>query len=238
MNRWIVTALAALSVTVLSAPGCGSTGVGDPCTPDEEYDPTFQGFSVDAVSAETKSYQCLSRLCLVNHFQGRVTCPYGQTAQGVGPMVAVNTAPADPNAPYGCAIPGSVPTSSGYAVADQITASNVSVAGFSKGAVPPQLTGTGAADRTANKAVYCSCRCANVDGNTNDNATYCTCPENYTCTPLVSSIGTGAGDTDANLSGSYCVLNNTGYDPALSTNVTCDASVTSSSEPGYCPAQF
>ena len=58
--------------------GCPAQGVGDPCIPEDEYSPTFSGFSVSEVSTESRSFQCQSRLCLVNHFQGRVSCPYGQ----------------------------------------------------------------------------------------------------------------------------------------------------------------
>jgi hypothetical protein len=230
MTRWIITAIALGAITALSsAPGCAATGVGDPCTPDEEYDPTFQGFSVDDVSTESKSYVCLTRLCLVNHFQGRVTCPYGQTAAGMGP-----TGPKGSNADMvssdkGCTIPGGTPG------VNTVTATNVSVAGFAAGAVPAQVTGTLAGDRTANKTVYCSCRCANLDGNTNDGANYCACPDNYTCTPLVTTIGGG----DSGLTGSYCVLNGTTYAAATTnTATTCQATETESSAAGYCPLQY
>ena len=218
------------------------------CTPDEEYDPTFQGFSIQDVSVESKSYVCLSRLCLVNHFQGRVTCPYGQTAPNMGPT---GPAGAAVNSQYGCGIPGTVPNTNasngalGYASSAQVTASNVTVAGCSAGQVPAQAVGTGgssASNRTANQAVYCSCRCENVQGNTNDGDVYCTCPENYTCTQLVTSIGAG----DTGLTGGYCILNGTAYNPALSTATTCppggagqcDPTVTDSSLTGYCPAQY
>jgi hypothetical protein len=60
--------------------GCPAEGVGDPCVPEDEYSPTFSGFSVAEVNTEQRSFQCQSRLCLVNHFQGRVSCPYGQTS--------------------------------------------------------------------------------------------------------------------------------------------------------------
>ncbi|HVY30914.1 MAG TPA: hypothetical protein VHB79_30350 [Polyangiaceae bacterium] len=59
-------------------PGCPAQGIGDPCVPEDEYQPTFSGFSVNEVNTESRSFQCQSRLCLVNHFQGRVSCPYGQ----------------------------------------------------------------------------------------------------------------------------------------------------------------
>jgi len=58
---------------------CQSGGVGDPCTPEWEYEPTFDGFDVREVYLESASFECESRVCLINHFQGRVSCPWGQT---------------------------------------------------------------------------------------------------------------------------------------------------------------
>lgn len=60
------------------AGACETGGVGDPCVPEDEYSTDFAGFSVDEVDVESRSLQCETRLCLVNHFQGRVSCPYGQ----------------------------------------------------------------------------------------------------------------------------------------------------------------
>ena len=57
---------------------CQGGGVGDPCTPEDEYDPQFGGFKVTEENIESRSFQCQSRICLVNHFQGRVSCPLGQ----------------------------------------------------------------------------------------------------------------------------------------------------------------
>jgi hypothetical protein len=70
------------AVLLAFVPGCPAEGVGDPCIPEDEYSPTFSGFAVTEVSTESRSFQCESRLCLVNHFQGRVSCPYGQAASG------------------------------------------------------------------------------------------------------------------------------------------------------------
>lgn len=64
--------------------GCDNDAVGDPCVPEEEYTTTFSGFSVEEVNTESRSFQCQTRLCLVNHFQGRVSCPYGQTQDQAG----------------------------------------------------------------------------------------------------------------------------------------------------------
>src|SRR5689334_4628101 len=87
MTRSILAALAAaVAVTVISGTGCNSTGVGDPCVPEAEYDPSFLGFDYKEVNVESKSFQCQTRLCLANHFQGRVTCPYGQDPTAMAPF--------------------------------------------------------------------------------------------------------------------------------------------------------
>ncbi len=58
--------------------GCPSGGVGDPCTPEDEFRENFAGFDLTEANIESRSFQCQTRLCLVNHFQGRVSCPEGQ----------------------------------------------------------------------------------------------------------------------------------------------------------------
>jgi hypothetical protein len=87
--RWRV----ALAASWLAAQGCQSGGVGDPCVPEDEYQQYFSGYELGEVDTETRSFQCETRVCLVNHFQGRVSCPYGQTLEG--------------GAPARCHIPGS-----------------------------------------------------------------------------------------------------------------------------------
>jgi hypothetical protein len=83
MTRSILCGLLALiSVGALGVVpiACQSGGVGDPCTPEAEYDTTFAGFKVGQDFIESRSFQCSTRVCLVNHFQGRVSCPFGQPA--------------------------------------------------------------------------------------------------------------------------------------------------------------
>lgn len=63
--------------------GCEAGGVGDPCIPEDEYTTGFSGFSVEEVNVESRSFQCETRICLVNHFQGRVSCPYGNKESSV-----------------------------------------------------------------------------------------------------------------------------------------------------------
>lgn len=149
---------------------CQPGGVGDPCTPEDEYQTIFTSYSAKEVNVESKSFQCETRVCLVNHFQGRVSCKYGQKA-------------GDGN----CTVPG-----------------NPSI--LIPGEVSPQLV-----QRTADKAVYCSCRCDGED----KNARYCKCPSGYACDHLVDNLGIG----DAQLAGSYCVRDGTQY--AVDQNAAC-----------------
>jgi hypothetical protein len=60
--------------------GCDSGGVGDQCIPEDEYRQNFAGFKLTEENIESRSFQCKTRICLVNHFQGRVSCPNGQDA--------------------------------------------------------------------------------------------------------------------------------------------------------------
>ena len=99
MTRAISTSFLLGSGLVCCAisPGCKDEGVGDPCTPEQEYDPSFLGFDEKEVNVESKSFQCRTRICLVNHFRGRASCPYGQSVDGA----AAGPAPKD-----GCHVPG------------------------------------------------------------------------------------------------------------------------------------
>jgi hypothetical protein len=83
-----------------------------------------------------------------------------------------------------------------------------------KNVVQPQFT-----NRTADKTVYCSCRCADADGNTNDGANYCSCPDGFTCTHLIDSLGANISE---GLTGSFCIKQGTDYDPSNSCSNTCD----------------
>jgi hypothetical protein len=71
-------AVASVSALALIPVACQSGGVGDPCTPEDEYNTQFAGFNVAQENIESRSFQCATRICLVNHFQGRVSCPQGQ----------------------------------------------------------------------------------------------------------------------------------------------------------------
>jgi hypothetical protein len=227
----IVILVGAFLATVAGS-GCAPGGVGDPCIPEAEYNTCFAGFSQTEVNTESRSFQCQTRLCLVNHFQGRVSCPYGQTAQGTGQLAcqdgttpmggppyvactsltasATNTAgafvgcPSEPT----CTIPGGA-TVIGSATSTLAQQFQIQVS------VPAQVT-----PRQTENAVYCSCRCANAEGNTNDGEVYCQCPDGFECAQqLVTQISASNG----NLAGGYCIKSGTAYNSlALGEQVTCD----------------
>ena len=162
-----ITGFSLLATALLSLfpLACQPGGVGDPCTPEDEYTVDFPGYAAKEVNVESKSFQCETRVCLVNHFQGRVSCKYGQ---------------GDPaTAPVNCSLPGDP--------SRQITVQ-----------VNPQLV-----KRTADQAVYCSCRCDGED----KNARYCKCPSGYACDHLVDDLHLGGGQ----LAGSYCIRDGTQY---------------------------
>lgn len=194
MTRTIVIAALVGGALLMASPGCSTEGVGDPCTPEQEYEPTFNGFDPGEVNIESKSFQCRTRICLVNHFRGRVSCKYGQDATGAG-----NDGQAS------CTVPGTTDAITGNPNDPQ-----------KKATVKPQCS-----DRTADRAVYCSCRCADINGNKPSDQTFCDCPDGFTCSPLVTSIGTG----NQGLTGSYCIKSGTEY-KADTASCTSDSTAT------------
>lgn len=123
-----------VSVPLLSLTACEEGGVGDPCLPEEEFHHDFSGFSRSEVNFESGSLQCKTRTCLVNHFQGRVSCPFGQDEAALD---------LPPNDPLRCRLPGLRGDDESEAVDVPVDAWTV--------------------DRTPEEAVYCSCRCAGPD---------------------------------------------------------------------------
>ena len=194
--------LGAFVAGVLLAAACGgAVGTGDggrpsraasqgtACLPREELSASFAGFDEQTVTIDMKNAACGAGACVVNHFRGRTSCPYGQAANGTAPpgatpcTVTGSGAPVRPNDPK------------------------------TQQTVPAEC-----ADRDAEKVVYCSCRCANADGKTDDGGSYCACDQGYECSQLVASLG-GKDDT---LSGAYCIKAHTAFDRATACLTTCD----------------
>jgi hypothetical protein len=76
--------LNAAEVGVLACAGSSAptapSPLGSVCVPSLEQEPDFNGFTLSEVNVIEQS-TCESGLCLVAHFQGRVSCPYGQTQE-------------------------------------------------------------------------------------------------------------------------------------------------------------
>lgn len=236
MIRSILSGLLGLIsvAAVASIPlACQSGGVGDPCTPEDEYDPQFSGFKLTQENIESRSFQCETRICLVNHFQGRVTCPYGQPApvkcdvEGAG---AERTRPdgkkevcteavevskcegADCPAPKTSLVwhvPGECQTADGGK-------SNEGKACCIPGTDTPtvevvcgQCVDT--TKRDANSSVYCSCRCGVADGEPDDpDFNFCDCPDGFECSEIRRNVGLG----DEQIAGKYCIKKGTAYSGA------------------------
>ena len=218
MTRAIFTAFLLVTGLLFASPGCADEGVGDPCTPEQEYDPSFTGFDAKEVNVESKSFQCRTRICLVNHFQGRASCPYGQNLDGsnVGAAGSKEQNPykdPDPNKSGGCTVPGTQGQITGL-VPDPATGEPVFRDTKKKALVAAQCK-----DRAADKAVYCSCRCADINGEKPSGQAFCDCPDGFACRPLVTSIGQG----NEGLTGSYCIKDNTEFNKDTSCTVgDCD----------------
>jgi hypothetical protein len=89
--------LVAVAAVAALPTACQSGGVGDPCTPEQEYSAHFTGFAMAEAYVESRSFQCATRICLVNHFQGRVSCPLGQSSADIHPC----SGPDDTSCPTG-----------------------------------------------------------------------------------------------------------------------------------------
>jgi hypothetical protein len=191
MTRSILSGMLGL-ISVLAVgflpTACQSGGVGDPCVPEDEYNTDFAGFKVTEENIESRSFQCQTRICLVNHFQGRVSCPYGQ-----------GKTPGDPKT-LGCQTP-----TSGEADQDKpccVPGTDTAIAAEVCGQCGDQST------RSAAQAVYCSCRCAVADGEPDDpNFNFCECPTGFTCEQIRPNVGLG----DKQLTGKYCIKEKTAY---------------------------
>jgi hypothetical protein len=166
----------------------GGSRMGNPCIPSDERMPGYSGSGTSEINMEFGSADCAGAVCLSNHFQGRVSCPYGQdTTDGVTFTVPDSAGPGRPATPITdptkrCNLPG--------------TQAPVTVS------VLPQVTG-----RRPKDAVYCSCRCGAPDGGPGE----CACPTGFDCIELWPPTP-GFSNQYA---GSYCVKTGTIYNAAL-----------------------
>jgi hypothetical protein len=243
-SGWVKAVLVALLGSVPAMVACKSGGVGDPCIPEDEYQPGFSGFSIDEVNVESRSFQCETRVCLVNHFQGRVSCPYGQDESYVCKTYGTAEQKEDSACPPGTdASTVTLPDEAGGALSEKYGAPQtpqssvaacripgenglVDVEGDDLGQevihVPVEAQNS---ERQADDSVYCSCRCAGPD----PNARYCDCPSGFSCEELVKDLGLGSGQ----LAGSYCIKNGTRYDSSQRGGQVCVPGA-GADDTGYC----
>jgi hypothetical protein len=62
--------------------------IGAPCIPSSEANPSFDGFTSGDIELAPIPTSSGAPTCLVDHFRGLVTCPYGQSATGQAPAGA------------------------------------------------------------------------------------------------------------------------------------------------------
>jgi hypothetical protein len=196
MTRSILSGMLGV-ISVLALGGipvaCQSGGVGDPCIPEDEYKTDFAGFKVTEENIESRSFQCQTRICLVNHFQGRVSCPYGQDNPTTNPASkpgCQTVTSTDEDKGKACCVPGT----------DEVIGTEVC----------SQCAGT--SKRDAAQAVYCSCRCDVAEGEPPDeNFNFCECPTGYVCSQIRPNVGLG----DVQLTGKYCIKQGTEFNAAI-----------------------
>ncbi len=175
---------------------CDDSLVGTPCVPaTEESSPTFTGYDPQEVIIDTSSDNF--HVCLVNHFRGLTTCPFGQNQAGDGLPLADG---------------GSAPFPAG--VGPCVDSHGVPVVG----AVAPQCT-----DRLAKNAVVWSCLCANSMGKQDDGRHFCSCPSNMTCSQLIAPDGTAFDGPGMD---AYCIPTGTDYQAFGSCLESCDPTMT------------
>ena len=101
MRQTLVSASMVLAFGALTL-ACEPGGVGDPCIPNDEFSPDYAGATESGAQIEDRSFQCETRVCLVKHFRGRVTCPFGNF-DGRGSMSDTVYSGSDAN---DCYVPG------------------------------------------------------------------------------------------------------------------------------------
>lgn len=199
-----------------------SAYVGDPCIPTNESDAHFGGFQVTGEAIEISAPACGGGVCLINHFQGRVSCPLGQaspqpcsgpddsTACGSEASCALS---AGESPTYVCHKAGNCQSADASALENQGKACCVPE---TKLPVISSVCGQCASDsgRAAHDAVYCSCRCGPAEGQIPaPDDVFCDCPQGFECAEVRKYLGIG----DPKFAGKYCIRQGTAYTP----NVLC-----------------
>lgn len=193
MNRLVAACL--IGVFGALGMGCAVTGVGDPCIPEDEFNKDYGQSVVDDLVIDVNSVQCETRVCLRHYFRGRVSCPFGNGAQGgqategakclaVAGKRGLYTLDGNATGTLCCPVLGDV---SEKPVNRPVDAQCV--------------------ERQAKDSVYCSCRCDVPDDPEidRDKVTLCKCPTGYSCKALCDKQNGNCGLVPKGKWGSYCV---------------------------------
>lgn len=240
---------------VMSQPGT----IGDPCIPRPESDATWNSINTSSVLIDLADATCETGVCIVNRFQGRVSCPLGQAApvqcsglddegcgddipcvdagpwpfycdsgapdQGAGqcaghggvcnPQSGTCECQSDMHCPDGAACDVGTKQCKRYVCRPP---AGCQVAGASAEENEGKICctmGTGApvvgavcgqcaegSGRSAEEAVYCSCRCGPAEGAPHDpTAEYCACPSGFECAEIFPYGGSATSLHE----GKYCI---------------------------------
>lgn len=189
-----LVATCALGLALAAASGCGAllgdghravVGIGDPCTPEGELDPNGGGAYIGDTSLDVASTSCDSRVCLAFHFQGRVTCPFGN-GQRTG---QVGTCSPVPDFPGLYTLDGAVSGELCCPVQGDVSQTPLHLP------VEAQCSAKRAID-----SVYCSCRCDVPAGVDRATTNLCACPSGFACVPILEEPALPSG-----VRGSYCL---------------------------------
>lgn len=216
MNRL----LAACFIGVLGSlgTGCGVTGVGDPCIPEDEFVSNSGQAVLEDLVIDVNSVQCETRVCLRHYFSGKVSCPFGNGAKSgqTGKCIA----PA--GAPRGVFTLEGKPLNAG----GELCCPNVGDVEQQPINKPVDAQCSG---RRAQDSVYCSCRCdvPNDPEIDKSQVNLCKCPSGYACVELCSATKGSCSIVPKGKWGSYCVKEGpagAGFDPDRA-SATCGARI-------------
>lgn len=187
MKRHVAAAAIFFGVVGSSQIGCASTGVGDPCTPESEFDTNGGGAVLSDLGIDLNSTQCDTRVCLQHYFQGRITCPFGNKAGGQATAGATCLPVSGMPGLY--TLTGAYPGELCCPVVGDASQKPINKP------VAPECAG-----RAPTDAVYCTCRCDVPAGVDKSQVKLCTCDKGFQCVPLFTNPALPIGRQ-----GSYCV---------------------------------
>lgn len=222
MKRHVAAAAIFFGVVGSSQIGCASTGVGDPCTPESEFDAKGGG-AAGELTLDLNSTQCETRVCLQHYFQGRITCPYGNGQKSGQEVAGTKCLPVE-NMPGLYTLSTDANATFGAATGDLCCP----VVGDAEQKPINKPVQAQCKNRAPTDAVYCSCRCDVPAGVDKSQVKLCSCDKGFQCVPLFTNKALPVGKQ-----GSYCVRNDQAV--LAPDNANLDSELTSRCGPDKTP---